>query len=171
MKESAQIALTWIKSNLKYFPSVREFPFKETDFHLHVPSAATPKDGPSAGITILISLLSHILGKPILKDLAMTGEITLLGEIMPVGGIRDKVLAAKSMKISTLILPIDNQKDFELISDIRDLSVHFVDRIEFAIQIAFESSYKDLEHHREENINNPNSTLKTLNDEVLNCKL
>jgi ATP-dependent Lon protease len=135
MKESAQIALSWIKSN-SIALQISKFPFETQDFHIHVPSGGISKDGPSAGITILVSILSHILKKPIIPNLAMTGEITLLGEILPVGGIRDKVLAAKSMKISNLILPKSNQQDYDQL-DLHDVSVTFVDNIYAALKIAF----------------------------------
>ena len=139
MQESAQIALSWIKSNHKHFP-FEDFQFENVDFHLHVPSGGVPKEGPSAGITILMSLLSHLLNRPIAQGLGMTGEISLLGEILPVGGIRDKVLAAVSMNLTSLILPKGNQKDFDLLTQVKDLSVTFVDDIFSAIKIAFGSA-------------------------------
>lgn len=139
MKESAQIALSWIKANSNSL-QISKFPFETLDLHIHVPSGGISKDGPSAGITILISLLSHILKKPTIQNLAMTGEITLLGEVLPVGGIRDKVLAAKSMKISNLILPKSNQKDYNLL-ELRDLNVNFVDNVYAALKIAFGSDF------------------------------
>jgi ATP-dependent Lon protease len=137
MKESAQIALSWIKSNAAVL-QISKFPFETSDIHIHVPSGGISKDGPSAGITILVAILSHILKRPILQNLAMTGEITLLGEILPVGGIRDKVLAAKSMNINNLILPKSNRKDYDQLK-LGDLHVTFADNVYAALKVAFGS--------------------------------
>ena len=111
MKESARISLSLIRSKLSPFTS--SFAFKEEDIHIHVPSGAVPKDGPSAGVTLLTSLTSMILGKPVKPDLAMTGEVTLRGAVLPVGGIKEKVIAAHRAGIKTVIIPWDNEKDIE----------------------------------------------------------
>ncbi len=110
MKESAQAALSFIRSNcdeLKISPDVCE----NREIHIHVPSGATPKDGPSAGITIVVALASLLTRRPVKPCLAMTGEITLRGQILPVGGLKEKLLAAYRAGIETVILPMENRKD------------------------------------------------------------
>lgn len=127
MKESAKIALHYIKSKHERFgldPNV----FNKWDLHIHVPEGATPKDGPSAGITMLTSLLSIFTQKKVRKNLAMSGEITLRGRVLPVGGIKEKILAAKRANIKEIILSIDNKKDIDEIKPeyIKGLKFHFV---------------------------------------------
>jgi ATP-dependent Lon protease len=110
MKESAQAALSFVKSNteeLKIDPSL----FEERDIHIHVPAGATPKDGPSAGITITVALASLLTGRPVKPCVAMTGEITLRGEVLPIGGLKEKLLAAVRLGVKSVILPEDNRKD------------------------------------------------------------
>ncbi|MBN2056577.1 endopeptidase La [bacterium] len=112
MKESAQAALSYIRANTTRFDIPADF-YESSDFHVHVPEGAIPKDGPSAGVTIFIALLSILTGKPLRDNLAMTGEITLRGQILPVGGIKEKVLAAHRAGITTVLLPEQNEKDLE----------------------------------------------------------
>jgi ATP-dependent Lon protease len=110
MQESAQAALSYIRSNAVTY-SIKEDYFTNHDIHIHVPAGSIPKDGPSAGLTIFCSLVSLLMGRPVRNDIAMTGEITLRGLILPVGGIKEKVLAAKRAGIKTIILPEKNIKD------------------------------------------------------------
>jgi ATP-dependent Lon protease len=112
MKESAKAALSYIRANASKF-KIKKDAFKNIDIHVHVPEGATPKDGPSAGITIGTSLLSLFTGKKIKRDVAMTGEITLQGRILPIGGIKEKVLAAKRNGIKNIIIPEENKKDLK----------------------------------------------------------
>ena len=108
-------------------------------FHLHVPEGATPKDGPSAGVTIVTALLSLALNKPVKKDLAMTGELSLRGKVLPVGGIKEKVIAAKRAGVTTVILPAENRKDFDDLPDLikNDVDVHFAENYDEVYKIAF----------------------------------
>jgi len=126
MRESAEIAYSYISSHLKDYGAPPDY-FEKAFIHLHVPAGATPKDGPSAGVTMATVLLSLARGEKIARPLAMTGEITLMGEVLPVGGIREKVIAARRVGIEELILPAANKRDFdELPAHIRKgLTVHF----------------------------------------------
>lgn len=106
---------------------------------MHVPEGATPKDGPSAGITMVTAMLSLALDRPVRSDLAMTGEVSLTGKVLPVGGIKEKTMAARRAGVSCLIFPAANKRDFEEIPDYlkENLEVHFVDEYEKVFQIAF----------------------------------
>jgi ATP-dependent Lon protease len=110
MKESAQAAFSIVKSNAKKLKIDSEI-FSKNDFHIHVPAGAIPKDGPSAGVAMFVSLMSLLMGKAVHPDVAMTGEITLRGLVLPVGGLKEKILAAKNAGIRTVILPDRNKKD------------------------------------------------------------
>lgn len=137
MKESATIALEYIKANYKKFnidPKVIE----ESNIHIHVPEGATPKDGPSAGIAMLTSLVSSLTGKKVKSRWAMTGEITLRGKVLPVGGIKEKILAAKRAGITDVILCEENRKDIEKINAeyIRGLHIHYVTQMSEVIDLA-----------------------------------
>ncbi len=137
MKESAQIALSYIKSKYKKL-GLDDDIFENYQIHLHVPEGATPKDGPSAGITMITSMISALTGKKVKPNLAMTGEITLRGKVLPVGGIKEKILAAKRAKIKEIILSEKNRKDIEEINKdyIKGLKFHFVKKIEDVLAIA-----------------------------------
>lgn len=137
MKESATTAMTFIKSRAEAF-GIDPKAFEENDFHIHVPEGAIPKDGPSAGITMMSALTSILKGKPLKANLAMTGEITLRGKVLPVGGIKEKVLAAKRAGIKTLILCNENQKHIEKINEkyIKGLKFIYVDRMEEVLKAA-----------------------------------
>ncbi|WP_291320410.1 S16 family serine protease, partial [Desulfonatronospira sp.] len=116
MKESAKAALSYVRSRSDVFGLKPDF-YKEIDVHVHVPEGATPKDGPSAGITLTTSLVSSLLNLPVRNDLAMTGEITLRGRVLPIGGLREKLLAARRGDISKVIIPEANQKDLQEVPD------------------------------------------------------
>ena len=137
MKESATIAMEYIKANADLYGLKSEV-FDNYNVHIHVPEGATPKDGPSAGITMLTSLVSLFTQKKIKKSLAMTGEITLRGKVLPVGGIKEKILAAKRAKIKEIILSNDNKSDIEEINQtyLKGLTFHFVSEMSEVIDIA-----------------------------------
>ena len=137
MKESATIALEYIKSNADLFDIDTEL-FEKYNVHIHVPEGATPKDGPSAGITMLTSLVSLFTQRKVKKSLAMTGEITLRGKVLPVGGIKEKILAAKRARIKELILCKENERDIlEIKSDyLKGLTFHYVTEMHEVIDIA-----------------------------------
>ena len=141
MKESATAALTYIKSHAKDL-GVDEDVFATIDLHVHVPEGAIPKDGPSAGVAMVSSLVSVILGRPVRQDVAMTGEITLRGDVLPVGGIGEKVLAALRAGIRELILPVLNEKDvLEIPEDIRaGVVFHYLHTIREVLEIAMEKT-------------------------------
>jgi ATP-dependent Lon protease len=125
MKESAQAALSYIRSKAKELDLDLDF-FKDKDIHLHVPAGAQPKDGPSAGVTMATALVSLISHRPVKSDVSMTGEITLRGQVLPVGGVKEKVLAAYRAGSSTVILPKKNQADLE-----EDIPAEVMEKIKF----------------------------------------
>jgi ATP-dependent proteinase. Serine peptidase. MEROPS family S16 len=143
MKESAQAAYSLLRANFEKW-KIKDNDFDKYDVHIHVPAGAIPKDGPSAGIAILMALVSLFSNRPIKKFLAMTGEITLRGKILPVGGIKEKVLAARRAGIKEIILPKWNKKDLEDIPKdvLKDLIFHFVDNVQEAYKISFEFNNK-----------------------------
>lgn len=137
MKESAQAALSYVRSRSEQLGIPEDF-FSKHDIHIHVPAGAIPKDGPSAGITIATALASLATGRPVRHDIAMTGEITLTGRVLPVGGIKEKVLGAKEMGITEIILPTQNEKDLvEIPEHIRKaLKFHFVENMDEVLELA-----------------------------------
>ena len=141
MKESASAALSYLRSNSEKYKIETDF-HEKYDIHIHVPAGAIPKDGPSAGVTMFTALYSLFTGKCVRNDLAMTGEITLRGMILPVGGIKEKILAAKRAGISTIVLPEKNKKDLEEIPthNIRDMKFHFVKDMDEVISVAIKTN-------------------------------
>jgi ATP-dependent Lon protease len=139
MKESASTALSFIRANAKKL-TVDDAFFSTHDLHIHVPEGSIPKDGPSAGVAMLTCLVSLMTGRRVKKRLAMSGEITLRGEVLPVGGIKEKVIAAHRAGIKTIILPLWNQKDMEDVpNDISDsIAFHFVDKMEAVLALALD---------------------------------
>ncbi len=137
MKESAAIALQYVRSHAEKL-GIPQAKFSEYDVHVHVPEGAVPKDGPSAGITMATSLASAFTGRKVRANLAMTGEITLRGKVLPVGGIKEKILAAKRAGITDIILSVKNQKDIEEIPEkyLEGLTFHYVERVEEVLDYA-----------------------------------
>jgi ATP-dependent Lon protease len=130
MQESARAAFSYARSKAGSLGIKEDF-YSSNDVHIHVPAGAIPKDGPSAGVTMAVSLVSALTGRPVNKDIAMTGEITLRGKVLPVGGIKEKVLAANRAGIKKVLLPKDNESDLkEVPQHIRKgLEFRFVERI------------------------------------------
>ena len=138
MKESARIAMSYVRSVSEQY-EVSEELFRTRDFHLHIPEGAVPKDGPSAGITMATALLSAVTGKPVRADIAMTGEVTLRGRVLPIGGLKEKILAAKTAGVHVVLVPKENSKDIaELDQEITDgLEIHTVERMDEVVAYAF----------------------------------
>lgn len=141
MKESAQAGISYIRSISDSYHIPKEF-FKENDIHIHIPEGAVPKDGPSAGITMATAMLSAITKTKVRADVAMTGEITLRGRVLPIGGLKEKILAAKNAGIQTICIPKKNEKDLEEISSEikKGLEIIPVERLEQVLKIAFVES-------------------------------
>jgi ATP-dependent Lon protease len=138
MRESAQAALSWVRSHAEELGLAEDW-FAEHDVHIHVPAGAVPKDGPSAGITIATAIASLVRGEPVAEDVGMTGEITLTGQVLPIGGVREKVLAAQRYRLKRIALPHDNEPDLEeLPAEARkELEFVLVDSIEDVFAVAF----------------------------------
>jgi ATP-dependent Lon protease len=140
MKESAQAALSWVRNKSKDYGIDDDF-FSKSDIHLHIPAGATPKDGPSAGVTMATALVSLLTARPVRKNVAMTGEITLRGQVLPVGGIKEKVLAASRAGLTTVILPKRNENDLDDVPEaVRDkMKFVFAERVDDVIAAALAS--------------------------------
>ena len=139
MQESAQAGMSYVRSRAYLFSLPKDF-YRHLDIHVHVPEGAIPKDGPSAGITICTSIVSALTGIPVRCDVAMTGEITLRGKVLPIGGVKEKLLAAHRLGLRTVILPKDNEKDLaDIPPEIQaQMSIHFVESMDDVLQIALE---------------------------------
>jgi ATP-dependent Lon protease len=139
MQESARAALSFVRSRAADFGIGKEF-HKRMDMHIHIPEGAIPKDGPSAGITMATTIVSALTKIPVRKDVAMTGEITLRGKVLPIGGVKEKLLAAHRAGITMVVLPKENEKDLQdLPKDVlEDMSVNLVETMDEVLQIALE---------------------------------
>lgn len=144
MTESAEAAVSYIRSQNERFKLEPDF-YKKKDIHIHIPEGATPKDGPSAGVTMATAIISALTGRKVRNDVAMTGEITIRGRVLPIGGLQEKVLAAKKVGIKTVILPKENEKDLdEIMDEIKD-GMQFVlaETMEDVLQTALVKGEKD----------------------------
>ena len=138
MQESMQAALTWVRSNALSLDLAEDFT-REIDLHIHVPAGAIPKDGPSAGVTMATALVSLLTDRPVHPLIAMTGEITLSGNVLPVGGIKEKFLAAKRAGVKHVILPADVRQNVEedlTPAQIEGVEIHYASRIEDVLAVA-----------------------------------
>jgi ATP-dependent Lon protease len=139
MKESARAALSWVRAEAEHLGIDPQF-FDHNDIHMHVPAGAIPKDGPSAGVAMTTALASLLTGRPIKDSVAMTGEITLRGKVLPIGGVKEKVLAAHRAGLRTIILPKRNERDVDDIPEEvrRELTFVFADRMEEVLDAALQ---------------------------------
>jgi ATP-dependent Lon protease len=139
MQESAQAAMSYIRSRAPYLGIARDF-YRSLDVHIHIPEGAIPKDGPSAGITLATTICSALTKIPVRCDVAMTGEITLSGRVLPIGGLKEKLMAAHRHGILEAIMPKENEKDLPDIPDAikKTMKLHFVDSMDEVLKIALE---------------------------------
>jgi ATP-dependent Lon protease len=152
MRESMQAGLSWVRSNADQLGIPEDF-FEKHDIHIHVPAGAIPKDGPSAGVTIVTALVSLLTNRPARPLLAMTGEITLSGNVLPIGGVKEKVLAAKRAGVHNVILPAENKTNVEedlTTEQLENLSIHYVSSIREVLEIALPSNSREARQDAEE---------------------
>src|SRR5690606_1649342 len=151
MKESARAALTYAKSNAKRF-GIEPSTLEDNEIHIHVPSGATPKEGPSAGTALATSLISALTGVPVRKDVAMTGEITLRGRVLPIGGLKEKILGAKRAGIKHIIFPDKNEADMKDIAShlTKSLFLHPVEDLDDVLDITLVGGLAALEAQADE---------------------
>ena len=137
MKESASIAYDYVKANADNYEINPEF-FEKNDVHIHVPEGAVPKDGPSAGITLTTALVSALSGRKVKRDVAMTGEVTLRGNVLPIGGLKEKSMAAHRCGISTIVIPKANVKDLDEVPQVVKDAINFVpvDKVSQVLDVA-----------------------------------
>jgi ATP-dependent Lon protease len=162
MKESAQIAWTYAQSNVhRYAPNLVFF--EKSQVHLHIPEGATPKDGPSAGITMTTSLLSLLLTTPVRDKLGMTGELTLTGRVLPIGGLKEKLIAARRSGVTVLIFPKENLRDYDELPAYlkKGLEIHFVEYYDDVFKIAFPKLPLKMEHFQKKNNRSHQGSPKT----------
>jgi ATP-dependent Lon protease len=146
MKESARAALSWLRAHAKTYGIDPDF-FTKAEMHVHVPAGAIPKDGPSAGVTMATAMASALTGRPVRGDIAMTGEITLSGRVLPIGGVKEKVLAARRLGIHEVIVPKQNAKNIneDLTPELREgLTVHLVSTIDEVLALALQPVASDV---------------------------
>lgn len=138
MKESSQIAWSYVHSKIEKYAPGKSF-FEKSQVHVHIPEGATPKDGPSAGVTMVTALLSLLLEIPVFSDLGMTGELTLTGKVLPIGGVKEKFIAGKRSGLKVLIFPKDNQRDYDELPPYikKGMKVHFVSHYDEVYRVAF----------------------------------
>jgi ATP-dependent Lon protease len=149
MKESGRAALSFAKSNYARL-GIQENALKGREVHIHVPAGAVPKDGPSAGITMATALVSALSGRKIRRDVAMTGELTLTGRVLPIGGLKEKILGAVRAGIDEIILPMDNEADLDdLKEEVRkSLTIHLVEDLDQVIKIALRGEKRKVKKAR-----------------------
>jgi ATP-dependent Lon protease len=145
MQESAQAALTYIRSRAHHLGLAKDF-YRNIDIHIHVPEGAIPKDGPSAGITLATALASALTKIEVRRDVAMTGEITLRGKVLPIGGLKEKLLAAHRAGIREAVLPADNKKDLADLPDLikNEMKLHWVEQMDEVLELALVSKLPTL---------------------------
>ena len=152
MQESAQAALSYVRSRAEKLGLDKEF-YQKIDLHIHVPEGAVPKDGPSAGIAIATSIVSALIGKPVRRDVAMTGEITLRGRVLPIGGLKEKILAAHRGNIARVLIPQENEKDLKeipekILSTLKVILVEHMDKV-LKESLVIDDPYSFMEEKRE----------------------
>jgi ATP-dependent Lon protease len=153
MQESAQAALSYIRSRSHHLGLPKDF-YRNVDIHVHVPEGAIPKDGPSAGITLATALASALTKIKVRRDIAMTGEITLRGKVLPIGGLKEKLLAAHRAGIFEAVLPEENRKDLAELPELlkNSMKLHFVEEMDQVLKIALESKLPELKEETPEGL-------------------